>query len=148
MAKKASTDDQTLRLMKEVEKQKAEISKAERNAWTTNCSFSYTERSSDAINLHVEKNIRNLISIAAFLQDKEKSYKQASQDLAVADPPEFTWQGYSVKDWLEDLKIRITKIQIEKKKSKLETLQARLNAIVSPELRAKMELAAIADELN
>lgn len=145
--KKTTTDQKTLELIREVAKQKEEISKAERPSWTTNCSFSYTERPSDAVNIHVESNIRNLVCIAAFLKEKEKSYREAAEALGV-EAPAFTWSGYAVSDWLSDLKLRINKIQIASKKKKLETLETRLNAIISPELRAQMELEAIASELQ
>lgn len=141
------TDAKTLKLIKAVEKQKEEISKAEKPNWATNCSFSYTERQNDAINIHVESNIRNLVCIAAFLKDKEKSYKEAAEALGV-DAPSFTWGGHTVADWLEDLKLRINKIQIGAKKKKLEDLEKRLNAIISPELKAERELEAIESELG
>ena len=67
--------------------------------------------------------------------------------LQVEAPP-FEWTGFPVKDWLEDIKTRIDKLQIQSKKAKLETLEKRLNKIVSPELRAQMELDAIAAELG
>jgi hypothetical protein len=143
------TDQKTLDLIALVAKQKSEISKAEKPNWKTNCSFSYVEgRAVDTISLHVETDVRKLIQIAAFLQDKETSYKRAATDLGVDTPPEFLWGNSPVADWIDDLKNRITKIQIGAKKKKLEALEARLNAIVSPELRAKLELEAIAAELG
>lgn len=149
MAKKtnSNTDQLTLNLIQEVKKQKEEIAKAEKPNWITNCSFSYTEKPNDATNIHVEANIRNLVCIAAFLKERERAYKEAAETLGV-DAPAFTWGGFSVNDWLEDLKMRINKIQIASKRKKLEALEARLNAIISPELRAKMELEAIANELG
>jgi hypothetical protein len=142
-----ASDDKTLALIREVNRQKAEISKAERPNWITNCSFSYTENPSQAINIHVESNIRNLVCIAAFLQDRERSYADVAKTMGV-EAPNFTWGGFAVKDWLEDIKMRINKIQLASKKKKLEVLEARLNAIISPELRAEIELQAIADELG
>lgn len=147
MAKAKKTDDKTLDLIKEVKRQKDEIAKAERPNWITNCSFSYTEGSSNITNIHVESNIKNLVCIASFLREKEASYKQTAELLGV-DAPEFTWSGFSVKDWLNDIKTRINKVQITSKKKKLELLEARLNAIISPELRAELELKAIEDELK
>jgi len=147
-AAKGTTDETTLQLIAEVARQKKEISKAERSVFATNCSFSYTERGSDATNLQVESDVRKLICIAAFLAEKEKTYDTAAKALGVTEPPEFTWQGFTVGDWLEDIKVRITRIQITAKKKKLATLETRLNAIISPELRAKMELEAIANELK
>lgn len=144
---KTKTDAKTLELIQQVKRQKEEIARAERPNWTTNCSFSYTENSANAINIHVEANIRNLVCIASFLVDKEKNYKETAKLLGV-EAPDFTWQGFSVKDWLEDIKMRINKVQIASKKKKLELLETRLNAIISPELRAEMELEAIEAELK
>lgn len=148
MAKKSSTDAQTLDLIKLVAKQKEEISKAERPSFRTNCSFSYTEgRSNDNINLQTVSDVKQLINIAAFILDKQSNYKEAAEKLAVESPPDFTWQSFTATDWLEDLKLRIGKVQIAAKKKKLEALEERLSKIVSPELRAKMELEAIQAEL-
>jgi len=139
----------TLDLIKEVKARKAEISKAEKPNWITNCTFSQIEGSaSNVINLHVETNVKTLIGVAAYLMSAEKSYKEAAAALKVDSPPEFTWNGFSVKDWIEDIKARIGKIQITSKKKGLETLESRLNAIISPELRAEMGLDAIASELG
>ena len=145
----AKTDKKTLELIAQVKQQKAEIAKAEKPSYKTNCSFSYVEgKMNDAINIHVEANVKNLICIAAFLQEREKSYAEAAKALGVEAPPEFNWNGFTVKDWTDDLKMRITKVQIGAKRKKLEALEERLNKIISPELRAELELEAIASELS
>ncbi len=144
---KTKTDTKTLDLIREVSRQKAEISRALKPNWITNCNFSYNENSSNVINIHVESNIRNLVCIVAFLTEKERSYKEAATKLGI-EAPAFQWNGYSVADWSEDIKVRINKIQITSKQKKLEALEARLNSIISPELRAEMELEAIANELR
>lgn len=141
------TDEKTLKMIEQVAKQKREIEKAERPNWITTCSFSYTENPAQAINIHVEQNVRNLICIAAFLVEKERAYNEAAQILGIDDPPKFSWQGSSSADWHEDIKTRINKIQIGAKKKKLEALEARLNAIISPELKAQLELEAIERDL-
>lgn len=144
---KAKTDTKTLELIKLVNQQKAEISKALKPNWITNCNFSYNENSANIINIHVESNIRNLVGIVAFLIEKERSYKEAAEKLGV-EAPAFQWNGFSPADWSEDIKMRINKIQITSKQKKLEALEARLNSIISPELRAQMELDAIESELK
>ena len=143
----AKTDKQTMDLIKKVQQQKEEIAKAEKPNWITNCSFTYIEGSAKTVNLHVCRDVRDMVCIAAFLKDREASYKAVAVDMKV-DAPDFTWDGFSVSDWMKDIKTRIDKVQIESKKKKLEALEARLNKIVSPELRAEMELAAIAAELD
>lgn len=144
---KTKTDAKTLELIQAVKRQKEDIAKAERPNWATNCSFSYSESGGNAVNLHVESNIKNLVCIAAFLMDKAKSYKSAAAELGV-EAPDFNWQNFSVNDWLEDVKLRINKVQIASKKKKLEALEERLNKIISPDLRAEMELEAIQNELK
>lgn len=44
--------------------------------------------------------------------------------------------------------VRIMKIQIASEKEKLESLETRLNKIISPEKRAELELEAIEAELK
>lgn len=128
-------------------KQKKEISKAENPKWVTNCSFKFNE-GGPSINLHVASEIRLLISICAHLREKERSYLEAAGALGMADFPSFMWDGFTVLDWVSDIKSRINKIQIASKKKKLEELESRLNSIISPELRAELELEAISAELK
>ena len=112
-----------------------------------NCNFSYKEGSADVIVLHVEQNVKILIDIAAFLVKRDEAYSEVAKMLGV-EAPAFTWNGYNIQTWLEDIKLRINKIQIASKKAKFEALEERLNKIISPELRAKMELEVIANELR
>ena len=149
MAKsKANADETTLKLIEEVKRRRAEISKAERSTWLTNSSFAYVEGSSNTVNIKVITDLKVLIAIAAFLKGQEANYKAAAVELGVESPPSFTWGGFSLSDWMEDLKTRIAKIQLEAKRQKLATLEARLDAVISPELKREMELAKIAEELG
>lgn len=144
----AKTDKKTLELINDVKRQKAEIAKAERANWRTNCAFAYQEGSANTQNLQVVSNIRDLINIAAFLMDRSKSYKEAATAIGVDVAPEFTWSGFTLEDWIEDLKTRMSKIQVAARRKKLEACEERLNKIISPELRAELELAAITEELG
>ena len=143
------SDKKTLELIQEVRRQKREIEKAEKPNWLTNCSFSYSEGSESAktVNLHQESNVRNLVMLVAFLLEREKSYKTAIAELKV-DCPAFSWGGFATTDWISDVKTRIAKIQIASKRKKLEVLEGRLNNVISPELRAQMELEDIQNELG
>jgi len=147
MAKK--TDQQTLKLIEEVKKRKADIAKSQKPCWKTNCTFTFIEGDlGKSTNIKVEKDLVKLIGFASFLKSRADNYAGVAKELAVEDAPEFAWNGFSVADWIDDLKTRIAQIQIETKKSKLEKLENRLDKIISPDLRAEMELAAIADELD
>ena len=146
MAKKS--DDKTLELIREVNRQKAEISDAERSNWRTNMAWSYIEGSNASTNLNVVSSIEDLIKILAFLKTTQAAYLQAAQELGVQSAPAFKWNRFTYNDWLEDIKLKISKIEVVAKKKKLEALETRLNAIVSPELRAQLEIEAIQKELG
>lgn len=149
MSKKADTQDATtLKLIDEVNKRKAEIAKIEKPSWATNCSFPLDEENSNSKKaLHVVSDVRTLVGYASRLLAGERAYKDAAKALGV-DAPAYTWGGFSVADWIADIKLRIDQIQIATKKEKLEALENRLNAIITPELRREMELKAIAAELE
>ena len=145
----AQTDERTLKLITEVRRQEAEISKLDHPVWKTNCSFSYIEGRADAINLHVESNVSTLINVAAFLIERETAYCIAIEKLGIGtDTPPFKWSGFTVDDWIDDLKMRIGKVQITSKRKKLDILKSRLEDIISPDLRAQLELEAIERELS
>lgn len=146
----AATDKKTLELIAQVKVKRAAIAKAEKPSYKTNCSFSYIEGNrGTAVNIHVETDVKKLILIAAFLSERNGSYRNvALKVLGVENPPEFTWDGFSADEWIGDVKQRIAKIQISTEKKKLEALEERLNKIISPEKRAELELEAIEAELK
>ncbi len=144
----STTDQKTLELIALVSRQKAEIALAEKPQYRTNCSFTYIEGNmNSATNIRVESDVKNLVLMVAFLQEKETGYQRAISTLGVDEAPAFSWNGFSVTDWVTDIRTRINNIQIGTKKKKLEALEARLNNIVSPQLRAELELKAIENEL-
>lgn len=142
-----ATDKKTLELMNEVKSRKAEISKTEKHNWLTNCSFSMTGKSNDAINLHVTKDVSLLLACAALLLQLEESYTKAATMLNVEEPPAFKWAGFTVSEWITDMKVRIAQIQIDLKRRKLERLEDSLSKIISPELKAQMVLEEVSKEL-
>lgn len=144
----SETNTKILKMMDEVKKQKAEIQKLQKPSWQTNCSFSYSGKQGEAINLHTVSDVRTLISIVAFLVTQEKGYVEAAKTLGVDNAPTFAWQGYSVAEWTTDVRTRIEKLQIASKEAKLKQLEERLDKIVTPELRAQLELEAIESELK
>lgn len=140
------TDRKTRELFAIVQKKKSEIKAAEKTQWKTNCAFYFTESAKDPFNLQITTDIGGLVRALGFLYEKQASYQAAAKDLGVDTP--FSWHGYSTDQWRLDIQARIDKIQIEKKKKELEALEKRLDAILSPELKAEMELEAITKELE
>lgn len=143
-----TTDKQTLELIETIKKQKAEISSLEKPRFKTNLSFQYIEGvASQSVNLQTTRDVRTLLMVAAFIEERCNFYASAAHHLEVDNPPNFQWQGFTDVEWLHDISLLIKRTQISEKKAKLEALEERLNKVISPELRAKMELEAIQAEL-
>ncbi len=142
-------DAMVMTLLADVERRKAEITKLSgKPSWRTNCSFSYTEGSAaGALQLNTLTDLRVLVSIASFLRQRCASYAEAAKELGVENPPSYQYGGFSYEDWMADLKLRVGKVQINQKQRDLDGLEQRLNLIVSPDQRRRLELKAIQAEL-
>jgi len=140
------TDEQVQKLFQVVQTKKSEIAKAEKPNWETNCSFGYNKDSSSRTNIQVVADIEELVHILGFLIEKQKAFESAQSVLDTNLT--FKWMGYTIDQWQSDIKTRIDKIQITKKKKDLEALEGRLDKLISPELKAKMELDEISKLLS
>jgi hypothetical protein len=140
------TDKKVQEFFKVVQQKKTEIAKAEKPDWKTNCSFSYNKDSGSRINLQVVADVEELVMMLAFLIDKNQSFDKAQSFLGT--DLEFKWMGFTFNEWKSDIQTRINKVQISKKKKELEALESRLDKLISPELKAQMELDEISKLLS
>ena len=142
-------DEQILELIQDIKSRKEKIAKAEKPKWKTNCSFSYTEGSrNSAINIQVCSDVVQLLKISAFLTTTYQAFENSKRWLGVDEETKFHWDGFGLEEWTDDIGARIAKIQISQEKTKLEALESRLNSIVSPETRRRLELEAIKREMG
>lgn len=135
------TDKKVLDLIKLANQKKEAISKAEKPQWKTNCSFGFNPDSGRRINIQVEADVSNLTTILGFLMGKADEFKKASEVLGLKQ--EFKWMGFTLADWRSDIQTRVAKIQITSEKRDLETIEKRLSGLISPELRAQLDLEEI-----
>lgn len=142
----ASVDEKVQSLFKIVQTKKKEIEKLEKPKWLTNCSFSYSEDSPQRMNLQVVSDIDTLVKMYAFIAEKQTFYMEAINRLGLDLTPK--WMGFPMNDWRDDISTRINKVQIKKKKDELESLEKRLDSLISPELKQQMELDAIMKALE
>lgn len=148
MAKAKNLDSQTLELIEEVKRQKADIAQTEGWVWKTNCTFSYVEGdAAKTVNLHIVNDVRELIKMVAHVLGQEANYKAAAHIMEVQAPP-FTWCSFSASDWIADIKAKINRVQLAAKRRKLEVFENKLNGLMSSDLRTKMELDSIMAELK
>ena len=110
-------DKAVQQLFEVVQKKKAEIAKAEKPNWLTNCSFRYNKESSNSTNIQVCSDVNELITILGFLIGKQNEFNLAKEVLGVTNT--FNWFGFTLEEWTNDIRTRIDKIQITNKKKDL-----------------------------
>ena len=148
MATKVKTTDEKVKeLFDLVQSKKLAIEKAERPCWKTSGNFGYSANSAhDRTSIPTVTDVRKLVEMYAFLMERRDKSESASKELGVEY--NFTWLGFSVDEWKEDFQTRVNQISVQEKRKELAELESRLNAIISPELKAQMELEAIAELLD
>lgn len=140
-------DQEIQKLFDVVNQQKQEMQNAEKliqTSWKTNCSLPLPEAPNHPINLQTAPENR-IKYLTAFLLQHRHFNELAEKELQLESTS--TYEGFSYDDWINDCKKRMAVIQARTKKEKLRKLEERLNGIVSPEERRRMELAQISKEL-
>lgn len=143
----ATTDKIVQDLINVITEKKKAITKAEKPEWKTNSAFKFSKDHASIINIQACGDVDILLEIVGFLKNK-KDLDRDARELLSMPILEFKWLNYTFDEWLSDIKTRIDKIQILSKKKELEMLEERLNKLISPELRAQMELENIQKLLN
>ena len=135
-------------LLKKVEEKRKEINSAEKPKWKTNLAFRYDDKDklSSILNIAVLTNERDLIDIVSFLKIREQSWNNASSFLG--SNLKFEWLGFSVNDWCEDVKNRLTKIKMETKRKELADYEEKLNNLMSLDQRRRKEIEKIMKSLE
>lgn len=130
---------------------KAEVEAAElesKKKWVTTCAFRPVfSTNTQPVNIQTQKE-DVLVDLLGELLIQDECATRAAKLLGNATYKGGVWCGFKIEDWIEDFKTRIAKIQLADKKVQLADLEKRLNAIVSPEQRRALELAAIMEELK
>lgn len=148
MATKTKTTDEKIKeLFQIVQEKKLAIEKAERPCWKTSGNFGFSANSAhDRSNVFTITDVRKLVEMLSFLNERKEKSEGAAQELGVEF--NFTWLGFTVDEWKSDFQTRVNQISIIEKRKELKECEARLNLVLSPELRAEMEVDAITKQLS
>lgn len=139
-----ANDEKIQKLIDEVKKRKKEIEGIESYSFKTNMQISsILER--NRVNLQT-LDLSPLVSVYAYLSLLAEKQLTIHKEFGITDP--VTLDGFTWDKWKSDISHKINKLQINKKKKELEKLEERLNKLVSPELRAQLELQEIEKELG
>ncbi len=142
--KNNNKDSQILSLINTVKEKRKEIENAGKHSFKTNGLFSY----SDEVNSNSSKLNINVLDLNRLLNVRTFLYVMNNQHQLLNPGVDFTWCNYTFSDWVLDLNSRIMNVTIDKKKKELKILEERLDKIISPELRAEMELESLQREIN
>lgn len=126
-------DDRIMLLKQKVDsKRNALKGKSDRFTPITNCLLVFDKVT---YNLHVDASQLLLLRL--------NSLVMAAQDLGI-DPKECIISGYSLIDWIEDIKSFLAIQQYRKEKSDLAKLEKQLDSLLSEDKRTELELDSIA----
>ena len=139
----AKNDLKIKELMAKVAVQKEQLGLKPKCVLKTNGIFKYHAKDDDSyFNLNTVKNSQVLVKALAFLLKEVASVTEASKLLEL-DVPEFSHNGYSFQDYVDDFKSRLAVLKYEERKAHLELTEAKLSQLVSEETRTEMELDKI-----
>ena len=137
MAKKNS-DNAILALKAKIEEKKKLIKKSEKFTPVTNCSLLLN---GERFNLNVLGK-DSLVFLGSSLQ----AIKNAS--LGLFPEEDLIISGFTVDQWLTDIKSKFSNITIKLEENKLKALEERLHNLLSTDKKVELELGDIAKMIN
>ena len=138
-------DEVIKQLIVKVTTQKEALGSKPKVAWKTNGVFKFDD--DVFFNINTVQSTKPLVNGLAYMIDKQKSIVEAAERLGV-EVSDVDFGGYSITEWEEDFKLRLSIIKWEAKKKELNETQNKLSQLVSEEARTEMELEKISKSLE
>ena len=133
-------DERIIELKKQIEEKKKELGKQPRFSPVTTCLFN---RAGERVNIHTLTSVKDINSMLVFFN----IYVMSAKDLGI-DCSEVRIDGFSVTDWIEDLKSKRAVVEYTEKKEQLTLLERKLDKLLSDDKKTELEIDAIADLLG
>lgn len=130
-------DDRILVLKKQIEEKKKELGKQPRFSPVTTCMFNYN---GNRVNIHTLTSVKDINTMLVYLN----IYAMSAENLGI-DCADVCFDGFSVSDWMEDLNAKKAVVEYNEKKSQLNTLEKKLDKLLSDDKKTELEIDAIAD---
>lgn len=144
--KEANQDEVVLALQKKVQSKREKLINVGVSQPETNNVFRFAEEGR-AINLLTINSVNTLVNYLAHIIMYKSAFDLSKAELG-QDKEKFMYIGFSYDAWKHDIQLRIDKINYRKNLEELETLEKRLAALESDELRTAKELEEIARLLD
>ena len=129
MSKQNTNDEKIMQLKSQIGEKKKNLKTKKRFTPLTNCSIEI-----DGVRLNLQVlNKENLIHLLV----KLNSYLLSAVDLGLED--EYNFSGYSIDQWITDIKLKLDILKYEEEDRKLKELERKLENMLS--LEKQVELA-------
>ncbi|MEC4565513.1 hypothetical protein L8C07_06105 [Paenibacillus sp. CMAA1739] len=133
-----NNDQKILELKKQIEAKKKQISKSQKFVPVTNCSIEVDG---------IRHNIQVLTKEQAIsLMVKLNSYAMSADNLGLLH--NYTISGFSVVEWIEDLKSKLDFMTRKEEEQKLKTMESKLDKLLSNDKKVELEISEIESLLN
>lgn len=130
-------DERILELKKQIEEKKKELGKQPRFSPVTTCMFNHQ---GNRVNIHALTSIKDINAMLVYFN----MYVMSAEDMGI-NCEDIVFDGFSVTDWIEDLKSKKTVIEYTTHKEQLTALEKKLDKLLSDDKKTELEIDAIAD---
>ena len=133
-------DERILVLREQIEKKKKTLGKQPRFSPVTTCLIDYN---GERINLHTMNTTRDIDQFLVCLN----MWVMSAENLGV-NPEDIMMSGFSIVDWMNDLRSKKAVVVYQEEAKKLNALNAQLEKLLSEDKKTELEIDAIAELLG
>ncbi len=136
----SKNDDRILTLKKQIEDKKKELGKQPRFSPVTTCMFTYN---GNRVNIHTLTSVKDINAMLVYFN----IYVMSAENLGI-NCEDVCFDGFSVSEWMEDLRSKKAVVEYTSQKSQLAALEKKLDKLLSDDKKTELEIDAIADLLG
>lgn len=141
----SNNDSKIKALLDTIATKKQELGQKPRISYKTNGVFKY--ENNDFFNINTIADPQKLVEALSYLLIKQ-NFNDTACNLLSVPTKVLQWNGYTLDEWLEDFKTRLSVVSWESKKRELEASELKLKKLVSEDTRTAMEIDEIANLLK
>lgn len=130
-------DERILELKKQIDEKKKELGKQPRFSPVTTCILNHQ---GNRINIHALTSIKDINAMLVYFN----MYVMSAEDMEI-NCEDIVFDGFSITDWIEDLKAKKTVIEYTAKKEQLTALEKKLDKLLSDDKKTELEIESIAN---
>lgn len=133
-------DERILALREQIEAKKKTLGKQPRFSPITTCIIDYN---GERINLHTMNTVRDIDQFLVCLN----MWVMSAENLGV-NPADIMMSGFSIVDWMDDLRSKREVVVYQEEAKKLNALNKQLEKLLSEDKKTELEIDAIAELLG